>query len=139
MREVALVLVLTVTIVFGLWKQVKTAVRSTRAMVGTHLENGDDARYLKIKFEETTAEFARQVTIAYISDHANGNRRAEEFYYAAQYGFAPYLIHKDSTDADYFLLDFMSQDSIRKYADEKKLSIIEQRGLMALASRAPSS
>lgn len=135
-RTILIAAALTVTVSFGLFKQVKMMWGAGAAVVGPHVEPGADARFLKSRLEELASGRLKEARIQYASDRVDGARSAGEFHYDAQYGFAPYLVHyRPVEEADYYLLDFISQEALSDYVAEHGLTVIAGSGFLAVAEK----
>jgi hypothetical protein len=135
-RRRILILLLVVTTSFGFIKQFKSALRSFPDMLAVHSENGEDACAFK-PFIQPSGDPSKTEPnkIAYVTDRrdAPGTRPANEYFYDAQYGLAPYLLYPETPVADYFLLDFGSDKNLNSFCDRHRLSIIARKGSLALA------
>jgi hypothetical protein len=95
--------VLIVHIGFGFLKQVKKAPRSVSWPDAAQFEPGAAALRLNHEISEPSAR------VVYRTDRidAPGQRPAVEYYYDVQYGFAPFVVEKDTgQSADYAVSDF---------------------------------
>lgn len=129
---------LAVTISFGFLKQVKVALRSLDNMSAPKTEAGQETRLLKQSlFHLHEPEDLTKLKIGYITNRTNKNtqeRPVTEYYYDAQYVFAPLILHNGKTEADYYLLDFTSQDELMDYCYRNSLEVVATEGAMALVS-----
>ena len=89
-----------ISIGFGFFKQIRTAARSVREMGVSHEEAGSDLRLLRNGLLETPDGESMVRSIAYSTDRRQekGARPIGQFYFDAQYAFAPYALKKDSGD-----------------------------------------
>ncbi len=82
---------LVVSIGFGFFKQIKTFVRSQEAYRIVSAEPGERARLLRLDLEKKL--FAVEIEkkrLGYFQEPRSRPRAAEEYFYDAQYGVAPY-------------------------------------------------
>ena len=130
---------LMATILFGLFRQFKVMFQSIDSMRTSQLEAGEDARFFKNRLEQRIgSQKTNHAVIVYITDRtdAEGRKPGVEFYYDAQYGFAPFILKNGHAEgADYYLLDFASERALSNYLETRGFVIFEKRGLMVLATK----
>lgn len=130
-RRAFLTCALSVTICFGLLKQVKTAVESGADLAAPKSEAGRPFRAFRAVLLEQEADPG--VALGYVHGRG-GSRPLHEHRYDAQYALAPFLL-KENVPADYVLLDFGDAESLRGYCRAQGLTLLAQENGAGLALR----
>ncbi len=127
-----------VSVGFGFFKQIKTACHSIDSMMVYHEDAGASIRFLRDRlFSLQSSQKLRSSRFSYVSDRQDrfSERPVEQFYYAAEYAFAPYSFSYQEPQADFYMLDFVSKESLRDYLAKNSLEVIAVRGLYTLAKK----
>lgn len=133
--RVAVLVLGAVSAVLGFTQQIKTILGSVPAVTAAHVEPGNDAACLKREMIARLRSEAARPVVAYLTDRFETAAAVPEFFYAAQYGFAPYVLRPDRENADYTLLDFESPEKLARAVSERRLSVIGRSGTLVLAER----
>ena len=133
------VLVLMIfSIGFGFLKQSKTVVYAIGHISAPHEDAGASMRYLRDRLLSLKSHRQlKESQFSYVSDRQNGpvERPVEQFYYDAQYAFAPYSLFYQKSGADFYLLDFKSGEALASYLSENSLQIIAKQRAYVLAMK----
>lgn len=110
-HETFFIALFAVSIGFGLFKQAKTVWRSADEFGAARDEPGAAAVRLKERLERAVGRAAADgMTFAYRTDRPSPKGYDGHHRYDVQYGFAPYVLWPDRTEADCDLLDFQEAD-----------------------------
>jgi hypothetical protein len=121
---------------FGIFKQVKTAACSLGEMTAPKIQPGSDAAAIKRAFLNVRKfEAARDEIISYQSQGDKPGQRPDfEYYYDAQYGFAPLVLTNRPAASSYRVIEFLSQDAKDRYLKEHDLRPLVSEGLWVVAA-----
>lgn len=135
MKRALFLSIALVSIGFGVLKQIKTAVYSRDEMVLPKMEAGSDAAALKrALLAVKDLEVMRKEVISYKAQWDKPPQRPEmEYYYDAQYGFAPLVLTDRLVASGYWVIQFSSHETKDRYLRENNLSELVSEGLWVAA------
>ena len=125
---------------FGLVKQAKKSFKARASFFAGKEEPGEAAKQLRDwLFTHHGSAGAAGLTVKYLTDRPDipGQRPGSQYCYDAQYGFVPLalLVREDAPHPDYYLLDFVTEASMKDYAASHGLCVEASSGSMGLARR----
>ena len=127
-----------VSISFGLVKQGKTAIQSAAHYQVIQKDRGASIRSLREKLlKKMPPATLGDSQFAYLTDRIDGPglRPAREFYYDAQYAFAPYGLGFQEAEADFYIIDYTSPQEAQMVLTRHSLRTLAEEDGVLLATR----
>ena len=129
---------LIVSIGFGFLKQVKKTDLFPENAVSTDREAGVGIELLRNELlARRPLRELKQCHFSYLSDRQTvpGERPAKQYYYDAQYAFAPLSLFYQEPSADFYVLDFISSEALQRALSQKSLIVLSKQGDCILATK----